>query len=92
MLIKTILLVFTFINFNTSFAINILDIPKSDYNNIEEKIEYFNKIKSPVLIKKAVINWQAFKLWDLDYFKNNYGKTLLPVQKKESLTNKKWGE
>lgn len=45
--------------------------------------------KTPVVLKKAAVNWRASKLWSFDYFKNEYEKYEVYIAKEEFIRTKK---
>jgi histone arginine demethylase JMJD6 len=54
-----------------------LTVREIDKPGTEEFLSATENGRFPVLIKGAMKNWKALKLWDADFFKRNYGN--LPV-------------
>jgi hypothetical protein len=53
-----------------------IDISELTY---EKFIKLSNNFRRPIVVKRFLLNTPALDKWNLDYFKNNYGNTKLPV-------------
>lgn len=56
-------------------SIHIDDLTKESF------LKYSHNFTKPVIIKGFLKDCEATQKWDLDFFKNNYGDTLLPILK-----------
>ena len=58
----------------TSFSENLIDVPilDEDTDPNEIRLKYIEK-GMPFVIRKGAKSWKAFKKWDFDFFRNEYG-------------------
>eukprot|EP01080_Neovahlkampfia_damariscottae_P005820 gene5820-9643_t len=75
-----LLLIFFILNCSTHKLIDRVHASKLSYEDFINT--YAKPPGKPVIIEGAIENWPALKKWNFDYFKQNFGDTIVRVQKR----------
>ena len=59
--------------------LNLQDVPRVDTLTKEEFIKHYFKPQKPVVIKRFVEDWPAYRKWNLDYMKEVAGDKTVPL-------------
>lgn len=62
-----------------SQELNLTEIPRVESISKEDFIKHYLKPQKPVVISNLTNNWEAFKLWSFDYFKEVAGEVEVPL-------------
>ena len=71
-----------------SQQLNLTEIPRVESISKEDFIKHYLKPQKPVVISNLTNNWEAFKLWSFDYFKEVAGNVEVPLYDNRPISHK----
>lgn len=75
--LESLLCIYTQLN---ELSNNLANIKRREFISRADFLENYYAKNTPVILTNIMQNWQALKLWNLEYLKKNYGEVEVEVQ------------